>query len=79
VDLTACAAILGSSGGGDPFIGRTIVQQALSKELHVEILDLEDVFDDAFAVSTAMTGAPSVVVEKIATGVDAVNAFGTAS
>lgn len=72
IDMAAGAAIMATGGGGDPLVGRLLVQQALDEGLTVEIIAPEELEDDAFVISTAMMGAPSVVVEKLANGNEAV-------
>ena len=75
VDLAAGAGILGTGGGGDPLIGRLLVDRALGEGKRVEVLDPSEVGDDAFVISTAMMGAPSVVFEKLPAGDEAVNSM----
>lgn len=67
-DIATGAGILGTGGGGDPFIGRLLVQNAIRSGLRIDVIDPEELSDDSFVVSTAMMGAPSVVVEKIPAG-----------
>jgi DUF917 family protein len=67
-DLARGAAILGTGGGGDPFIGRLLVEQAIREHGPVTILDPDEVPDDAFVIPTAQMGAPTVIVEKIPRG-----------
>jgi DUF917 family protein len=74
-DMATGAAIMATGGGGDPLVGRLLVQQALDEGLTVEIVDPEELDDDAFVISTAMMGAPSVVVEKLANGHEAVTSL----
>jgi DUF917 family protein len=76
-DIAAGAAIMGTGGGGDPLIGRLLVQQALDDGLTVEIVTPDELDDDAFVIATAMMGAPSVVVEKLANGTEAVASLRT--
>jgi DUF917 family protein len=74
-DLARGAAILGTGGGGDPRIGRLLVEQAIRENGPVTVLDPDDVDDDAFVIPTAMMGAPTVMVEKIARGTEALAAL----
>jgi DUF917 family protein len=74
-DMASGAAIMATGGGGDPLVGRLLVQQALDEGLTVEIVDPDELDDDAFVISTAMMGAPSVVVEKLASGHEAVTSL----
>ena len=68
IDLCRGAAFLGTGGGGDPYIGRLMVEHAISEAHPVEIIDPSDVPDDALVIPTAMMGAPTVLVEKIPRG-----------
>ena len=72
VDLTQGAAFLGTGGGGDPYIGRLMVREAMAAGNEVEIIDLEEVPDDALIIPTAMMGASTVIVEKLPAGDEAV-------
>lgn len=71
-DIARGAAIMGTGGGGDPLVGRMLVQQALDEGLRVAVIDADEVADDDLVISTAMMGAPSVVVEKLPSGDEAV-------
>ncbi len=68
IDLARGAAVLGTGGGGDPYIGRLMVEQAMREGHDVEIIDLDSVPDDALVIPTAMMGAPTVIVEKLPSG-----------
>lgn len=57
-DLARGAALLGSGGGGDPYVGRLMVEQALRGGGHVRVLAIDEVPDGALVISTAMMGAP---------------------
>ncbi len=72
MDLAVGAAFLGTGGGGDPYIGRLMVQAALEAGKTVDILDPTEVPDEALVIPTAMMGAPTVLVEKIPSGEEAV-------
>ena len=74
-DLALGAAVLGTGGGGDPYIGKLMAQQAVRDYGSVELYDLDELDDDDLIVPTAMMGAPTVMVEKMPNGDDIVNAF----
>ena len=76
-DLARGAALLGTGGGGDPYIGRLMVEAAMRAHGPVTVLDPDEVDDAAFVVPTAMMGAPTVMVEKIPRGDEAVTALRT--
>lgn len=71
-DLAVGAAFLGTGGGGDPYIGRQMVQCCLDEGLTVELVDPDDLDDDAMVIPTAMMGAPTVLVEKLPSGEEAI-------
>jgi DUF917 family protein len=74
-DLARGAALLGSGGGGDPYVGRLMVRTALLEGAHVTVWDLSEVPDDALVICTAMMGAPTVMVEKIPAGTEGILAL----
>src|SRR5262245_65366279 len=71
LDLARGAAFLGTGGGGDPYIGRLMVERALDDGCSVLLVPLEEVPDDWFVIPTAMMGAPTVMIEKIPRGCEA--------
>lgn len=66
-DLTAGAAILGTGGGGDPYIGGLLAKAALREHGPVRLLPLAEVPDAAEVLTVALMGAPTVMVEKLPT------------
>src|SRR3712207_8680713 len=58
------AAILGTGGGGDPFIGKVMAQQAMEEEGPVLLMDPDELDDGALVLPTAMMGAPTVIDRK---------------
>ncbi|MES9512999.1 DUF917 domain-containing protein [Rhodococcus erythropolis] len=69
-DLARGAALLGTGGGGDPFVGKMLVAQALGEAGEITILDPEELDDDAWVIPVAQMGAPTVVVEKMPRGTE---------
>src|SRR5262249_24801829 len=67
-DLARGAALLGTGGGGDPYVGRLMVEQAMAEGGEVRLISLDEVPDDALVIPTAMMGAPTVLVQKIPSG-----------
>ncbi|MDX2138809.1 MAG: DUF917 domain-containing protein [Chloroflexota bacterium] len=74
-DIALGAAVLGTGGGGDPYIGMLMAKQAIRDYGPVELYKLDELNDDDLIVPTAMMGAPTVMVEKMPNGDDIVNAF----
>ncbi|MEM0905850.1 MAG: DUF917 domain-containing protein [Pseudomonadota bacterium] len=76
-DLCRGAAFLGTGGGGDPYIGRLMVEQAMDEGCHVDIMSLDELPDDCLVIPTAMMGAPTVLIEKLPRGDEAVRSLQT--
>lgn len=69
------AAVLGTGGGGDPYIGKLMGIQAIREFGPVTLLSLDEIDDDALIVPTAMMGAPTVIVEKLPKGDEIIKTF----
>lgn len=69
------AAILGAGGGGDPWLGSLMAQEAIARHGRVEVVDPMDLTDDAFVLPVAVMGAPTVIVEKPPAGDEFQRAF----
>jgi DUF917 family protein len=63
--LARGAAVLGTGGGGDPYIGALLAAQAIQQHGDVRVVSLNEVPDDAVVLTVAMMGAPTVMVEKL--------------
>ena len=68
-DLARGATLLGTGGGGDPYIGMMLVQRVLGDGA-ITILDPDEIADDLFVIPTAQMGAPTVMIEKIPAGTE---------
>src|SRR2546425_2754695 len=71
-DIASGAAILGTGGGGDPYVGKLMALTAIRKHGPVKLLDPTEVPDDWFVIPTAIMGAPTVLIERIPRGDEAV-------
>ncbi len=72
-DLTALATgatLLGTGGGGDPYIGLLMAQAAVAKNGPITMLDLDELPADGLVMPAAMIGAPTVIVEKVPNGTE---------
>lgn len=67
-DLALGASLLGTGGGGDPYIGRLITHNAILEYGPPIISEITDVSNDAVVYSVAGYGAPSVQIEKLING-----------
>ena len=74
-DIATGGAILGTGGGGDPYVGKLMAQQAIRKHGPVSLVDVADLPDDALIVPACMMGAPTVMTEKLPQGEELLNAF----
>jgi DUF917 family protein len=74
-DIARGAAVLGTGGGGDPYIGTLLALSAMKGKPPVTLLDPSELADDDLVVPTAMMGAPTVMVEKIPSGNEAAAAI----
>src|SRR5829696_9252004 len=71
-DLGRGAAFLGTGGGGNPYVGRLMVELAMRETgRDLELLDLAEIPDDGLIIPTAMMGAPTCIVEKLPRGTEA--------
>ncbi|WP_332900383.1 DUF917 domain-containing protein [Haladaptatus sp. CMSO5] len=71
-DIALGATVLGTGGGGGPHVGKLVAQQAIEAHGPVELISPHDLSDDSFVVPTAQMGAPTVSVEKLPSGMEAI-------
>jgi DUF917 family protein len=62
------AGILGTGGGGNPYLGKLHAQLLIAEHGPVTVVDLSEVADDALAVTVGGMGAPIVSVERVKQG-----------
>jgi DUF917 family protein len=74
-DIAIGGAILGTGGGGDPYVGKLMAQEAIRKHGPVKLVDVEELPDDALVVPVCMMGAPTVMTEKLPQGDELILAF----
>lgn len=74
-DIATGGAILGTGGGGDPYVGKLMAQEAIRRHAPVKIIDVDELADDALVVPVCMMGAPTVMTEKIPAGNELIIAF----
>lgn len=60
--------MLGTGGGGDPYIGRLLAMHAIEQFGVPDIVDPDTLDADATVLPVAMLGAPTVLIEKGARG-----------
>jgi hypothetical protein len=64
-DMANGAVFLGSGGGGDPYVGELFLVRQLAAGKYPRIVKASELDDDAFVVSIAGIGAPTVLVEHM--------------
>ena len=62
------AGILGTGGGGNPYVAKIWARGELERGARFQILDPAEVPDDAWVVGSGGIGAPTVSVEKLRRG-----------
>ncbi len=67
-DIAIGGAILGTGGGGDPYIGKLMAQGAIRRHGKVRLVDVDSFADDALIAPVCMMGAPTVMTEKLPQG-----------
>lgn len=55
-------------GGGDPYLGSLIADEAIRDRGPVTLLDLVEFDDDQILLPIAIIGAPTILAEKLMTG-----------
>lgn len=73
--LAIGAAILGTGGGGNPYVGRLRSREQLRKGRTIEILPLDELPDDALVATVGGIGAPVIGIEKIEKGDECLRAL----
>lgn len=78
-DMEAIAlggAFLGTGGGGDPYIGKLMARSVMTAQgVEVDVVDAAGIADDALCVPVCMMGAPTVMIEKLPNGEEALSAL----
>lgn len=69
-DLARGAGILGTGGGGDPYVGKLLAREAIRKHGPVPVYSIDEVPDDATVVPISGMGAPTVLLEKLPAGTE---------
>ena len=59
------ASVLGTGGGGDPYIGKLMALHAIRKYGPVQVITMDELKENHWIVPISGMGSPSVLVEKI--------------
>ena len=63
-DIARGAAVLGTGGGGDPYLGTLSALQALEEYGSPEIIEAHEVPDDGMVALPVLVGAPVAFLEE---------------
>lgn len=66
--ISAGAAVLGSGGGGNPYIGRLRAREALRSGKRIQVMAPDELADDDLAVVCGAMGSPVIAFEKLPKG-----------
>jgi DUF917 family protein len=69
------AGILGTGGGGNPYLGKLKARRLLREGRRIEVLSLDEVPDDWRIVTVGGIGAPTIGIEKIDRGTETLEAM----
>ncbi|HYH11492.1 MAG TPA: DUF917 domain-containing protein [Thermomicrobiales bacterium] len=69
------AGILGTGGGGNPYLGKLIARKFVEDGARIEIVDPDEVPDDAVVASVGGMGSPTVSIERLRRADESVKAL----
>jgi uncharacterized protein len=67
-DVARGAAVLGTGGGGDPYLGTLAALLALERHGAPRVIDVTELPEESLLASPVMVGAPVPLIEKFALG-----------
>jgi hypothetical protein len=73
--LAIGAAILGTGGGGNPYLAKLRCLRELQSGKRVNLISLEELDDDALVVPVGGIGAPAITIEKLEEGNEGLRAL----
>lgn len=74
-DIAIGSAVLGTGGGGDPYLGRLVAQQAIREHGPLELISAEELGDEDMAVCPFLIGSPVPLIEKFSMGQELVRGY----
>lgn len=73
--LAIGAGILGTGGGGNPYLGKLIARKFLDEGGSIEIVTIDEVPDDALVCTVGGMGSPTIAFERLLRENEALNAL----
>ena len=74
-DVARGAAVLGTGGGGDPYLGTLAAIEAYRENGPPVVIEVDELSDDGFVASLAMVGAQVHLIEKFGLGPELMVAY----
>jgi uncharacterized protein len=74
-DIALGAGILGTGGGGDPYLGKLLAEVAITRHGPITLVGIGEVPPDAVIIPVSMLGAPTVCQEKLPNGTETLAAL----
>jgi hypothetical protein len=71
------AGILGTGGGGNPYLGKLTARRLLRLGKRIDVISLSELPDDWRLVTVGGMGAPTITIEKISRGTETLEALRT--
>jgi DUF917 family protein len=74
-DIAAGSAVLGTGGGGDPYLGELAAQRSLERYGPPQVVDVEELADTDRVAIPFMIGSPVPLIEKFPLGKELTDAY----
>src|SRR5262249_24379832 len=76
-DIAVGSAVLGTGGGGDPYLGQLAAQQAIDRHGPLHLASTDELPDDMLVVFPFAIGSPVPFLERITMSRELISAFRT--
>jgi uncharacterized protein len=76
-DIAVGSAVLGTGGGGDPYLGKLAAQQAIDRHGPLQLASIDELPDDMLVVFPFAIGSPVPFLERITMSRELISAFRT--
>ena len=73
--LAIGAGILGTGGGGNPYLGKLEAREQLRAGKRIQLVSIDELADDAFVTTVGGMGSPTVGIERIDRGTESLRAM----
>ena len=73
--LAIGAGILGTGGGGNPYLGMLEALQQLKARRSIQVVAIDEIPDDAFTTTVGGMGSPTISIERIGRGDECLQAM----